>query len=315
MERKGISMLPRKVHITEVGPRDGLQMEKKIVPTDMKAALIQGLVAAGVRSLQVAAFVHPQKVPQMADAEGLIARLPMAEGVQFSALALNRRGVERACATAIPWIEVSLSVSERQSRDNSGMTVEQGRKEAAAMIELAHAERRKVRGSIQCSFGCLDECEISSDTVPQAAALLLDSGVDQLVLADTTGMATPVTVRRMLSRVMPLTGKVPLVLHLHDTRGLGLVNLMAGLEMGIAHFDTSLGGLGGCPFVKGAAGNIATEDTLHLLRSLSIETGVDLSQVAHWARKLSAFFGRELTGKMHRLTETGYCTLNGENEI
>jgi hydroxymethylglutaryl-CoA lyase len=304
---KEVTMLPRKVQITEVGPRDGLQMEKKIVPTEMKAALIQGLVESGLRSVQVTAFVNPKKVPQMADAEGLIARLPLAEGVQYSALTLNRRGVERACATPIPWIEVSISVSERQSRDNTGMTVDQAQKEAAAMINMARAARRKVRGSIQCSFGCLNECETAPDIVRQTAALLLEKGVDQLVLADTTGMATPLTVRRIVGQVQSLAGKVPLVLHLHDTRGLGLVNLMTGLEMGVAHFDSSLGGLGGCPFVAGAAGNVATEDTLHLLRSLDIRTDVDPGGVAYWARELSAFFGRELSGKMYRLSETGYC--------
>lgn len=302
-------MLPEHVHITEVGPRDGLQMEKKIVPTERKAALIEGLAAAGLRAIQVAAFVHPAKVPQMADAEALIARLAITEEIQYSALTLNRRGVERACQTAIPWIEVSLSVSERQSRDNSGMSVEQARKEAAAMLDMVHAAGRKVRGSIQCSFGCLNECEITPASVRQAASLLLDKGVDHLVLADTTGMATPATVRQVLSQVLPLAGDVPVGLHLHDTRGLGLVNVMAGLEMGVVHFDSSLGGLGGCPFVKGAAGNIATEDTLHLLRSIGIETGVDIQAVGHWARELSAFFKRELTGKMYRLSQTGYCSL------
>ncbi len=247
----------------------------------------------------------------MADAEAVIARLPLTGQVQYSALTLNRRGVERACASSIPWIEVSLSVSERQSRDNSGMSVEQAMKEVASMLDMVHAAGRKARGSIQCSFGCLNECEIMPQSVYQAAELLLEKGVDHLVLADTTGMATPVTVRRVLSQVLPLAGDVPVGLHLHDTRGLGLVNVMAALEMGVVHFDSSLGGLGGCPFVKGAAGNIATEDTLHLMRSLGIETGVDIHRVASLSAQLSTFFSRELTGKMYRLSEMGYCPVQG----
>ncbi len=308
-------MLPERVHITEVGPRDGLQSEGKIVPTELKAELVKGLAAAGLQAIQVAAFVHPKKVPQMADAEALIASLTPTEGVQFSALTLNRRGVERACGTSIPWIEVSLSVSERQSLDNSGMSVDQARKEAAAMIDMVRAAGRKVRGSIQCSFGCLNECEVTPQNVLKTAGLLLEKGVDHLVLADTTGMATPVTIRRLLSQILPLSGAVPVGLHLHDTRGLGLVNVMAGLEMGIVYFDSALGGLGGCPFVKGAAGNIATEDTLHLMRSLDVATGVDIHRVAHWARRLGVFFNRELTGRMHRLTDTGYCPADPEADL
>lgn len=301
------TMYPKVVRITDVGPRDGLQMEKRIVPTDLKIALIERLVAAGLPAIQVAAFVNPAKVPQMADAEAVIARLPQGKTVDFSALTLNSRGVERAVETPIPWIEVSISVSETQSRANTGMGVAQAQVEAGAMVALARAAGRKIRASIQCSFGCLNECEISSKTVRDLAERLIDHGVDILVLADTTGMGTPIGVRRVLEQVLPLTNGLPVCLHLHDTRGLGLVNLMAGLEMGITHFDTSLGGLGGCPFVTGAAGNIATEDTLHLLRSLGIETGINMAEVAACSRELSSFFGRELSGKMYRLEETGYC--------
>ena len=295
--------LPAEVFITEVGPRDGLQMEKQVLPTADKANLIAGLTAAGLKAIQVAAFVHPQKVPTMADAEALIGQLSMTDGVDYSALTLNRRGVERACRTPIPWIEVSLSASEQQSLQNTGMTVDKAQAEIRAMVATARGAGRRVRGSIQCTFGCVDACEIDTPQVVELAALLLECGVDLLVLADTTGMATPITVRRILQSVLPLAAQVPVGLHLHDTRGLGLVNVMAGLEMGIVHFDTSLGGLGGCPFVSGAAGNIATEDTLHLMHSLNIATGVDAGLVAAQSRELSRFFGRALAGKMYRLLQ------------
>ena len=292
---------PEHAFITEVGPRDGLQMEQKVLSTDQKTQLINGLISAGLSAVQVASFVHPGKLPQMADAEAVIDALPKTDTVAFSALTLNRKGVERACRTSIPWIEVSLSASETQSRSNTGMSVDDALAEAAAMIDLARQAGRKVRGSIQCSFGCVHECEIEVPQVQRLAEKLLNSGVDRLILADTTGMATPPAVRQNLAAILPIAGDVPVGLHLHDTRGMGLVNLMTGLEMGIAHFDTSLGGLGGCPFVAGAAGNIATEDTIHLLNSLNVATGIDYTKVAAESRKLSRLLGRDLAGKMYRL--------------
>lgn len=292
---------PKHVFITEVGPRDGLQMEKQVLSTDQKIRLINGLVKAGVSAVQVASFVHPGKVPQMADAEAVIDALLPTDKVAFSALTLNRKGMERACRTSIQWIEVSLSVSEEQSLSNSGMSVDEALSEVAAMIDLARQEGRKVRGSIQCSFGCVHECEIEVFQVQRLAEKLLNKGVDRLILADTTGMATPPAVRQNLAAILPMAGDVPVGLHLHDTRGMGLVNLMTALEMGIEHFDTSLGGLGGCPFVAGAAGNIATEDTIHLLNSLNVATGIDYAKVAAESRKLSHLLGRDLTGRMYRL--------------
>ncbi|MEJ2038034.1 MAG: hydroxymethylglutaryl-CoA lyase [Desulfosarcinaceae bacterium] len=296
-------LYPERVFITDVGPRDGLQMEKKVLSTDRKIELIAGLAAAGVPAVQVASFVHPGKVPQMADAEAVIDRLPPNSGVVYSALTLNLKGVERACATAVPWIEVSFSASERQGRDNAGMSVSQAADEAVKMVAMAHGLGRKVRGSIQCCFGCVDACEISVSDVARLARLLLDQGVDVLVLADTTGMAGPGEIRRTLEAVLPLCGATPLCLHLHDTRALGLVNLMAGLEMGVTHFDTSLGGLGGCPFVHGAAGNIATEDTVHLFNRLGVQTGIDIEKVAGCSRGLSESLGHTLSGKLYRLED------------
>jgi hydroxymethylglutaryl-CoA lyase len=296
-----MNIMPKKVHITEVGPRDGLQMEKQVIDTEKKVKLIAGLVAAGLESIQVASFVHPGKVPQMADAEAVIDQLPADGTVRYSALTLNRKGVEHACRTRIAWIEVSLSASETQSRHNSGMTVAQAMKEVRSMIEMAAGAGRKIRGSIQCTFDCVHPGEIGVEQIKRLASHLLDCGVQSLMLADTTGMATPVSVRRVLQAILPIAGNVPLGLHLHDTRGLGLVNLMTGLEMGISHFDSSLGGLGGCPFVRGAAGNIATEDTLYLLSSLNVNSGVDMGKVAKWSRQLSVWLGHEFSGKMYKL--------------
>ncbi|MFZ1986130.1 MAG: hydroxymethylglutaryl-CoA lyase [Desulfatitalea sp.] len=292
---------PEMVRITEVGPRDGLQMERRVVPTATKLDLIAGLVAAGLTAIQVAAFVHPEKVPSMADAEALIAALPRNDKIDYSALTLNLQGVERACRTSVPWIEISLSANDTHSRRNTGLSTAQALAESGPMSTAAVRTGRKVRASIQCVFGYSGPTDVALEEVARIAAILIGQGADLLVLADTTGMAAPPAVSRMLEIVMPLAGAVPVGLHLHDTRGLGLVNVMTALGLGVSHFDTSLGGLGGCPFIEGAAGNIATEDTLYLLHTLGINTGIDAGKVVAWSRRLSDFFGRPLPGKIHRL--------------
>lgn len=294
-------VLPDKVVITEVGPRDGLQMERRLVPTATKIALIADLVAAGVSAVQVGAFVHPDKMPQMADVEAVIAALPDSDRVAYSALALNRQGVARACRTAIPWVEISFSVSDAHSRRNTGMSAAAAFAEAAAMVAQVLAAGRRVRGSIQCAFGHGAGDPLPVSQVLGGARMLAEAGVELLVLADTAGLATPVTVRRLLTQVLDQVGDLPVGLHLHDTHGLGLVNAMVALEMGIARFDTALGGLGGCPFVQGAAGNIPTEDTLHLMHSLGVATGIDAARVAIWSRRLSGLFDHPLPGKRYRL--------------
>ena len=293
--------LPRQVAITEVGPRDGLQLEVRQVPTDQKVALIAGLVRAGLKAIQAASFVHPLKVPQMADAEALIDLLPLDDGVQYSALTLNHQGVLRALQTSIPWIEISAAASDSHSRVNTGLPLDRIGAEVDKMMNSALKAGRKVRASIQCTFGCSEDEPIPDERILKLSETLLSYGIHQLVLADTTGMAAPLKIKRLLSALLPMTAGVPVGLHLHDTRGLGLVNVMAGLEMGISDFDTSLGGLGGCPFVPGAAGNIATEDTVYLLDTLGIQTGIEIAEVACWSHRLSRFFGRTLQGKIYRL--------------
>ena len=292
---------PARVLITEVGPRDGLQMETVQISTDEKVELIAGLVQAGLQAIQVASFVHPLKVPQMADAEAVIRRLPVDSGVRYSALALNLRGVQRALETDIPWIEVSAAASDAHSRANAGLPMERLMGEVEQMLDTALKAGRRVRASIQCTFGCADEEPIPDKHILQLAESFLGHGVHELILADTTGMGTPPQVRRLLEALLPLAGATPVGLHLHDTRGLGLVNVMAGLEMGVSRFDSSLGGIGGCPFVAGAAGNIATEDTVHLMNALGIETGIQIPAVARWSHYLSRKLKHALSGKIYRL--------------
>lgn len=305
---------PKQVTITEVGPRDGLQLEVAQVPTDQKTALIEGLIQAGVKAIQVASFVHPLKVPQMADAEKVIEALPSYDDISFSALTLNHKGVLRAVQTSIPWIEISVAASDSHSRVNAGLPLDRITGEIERMMNSALKAGRKVRASIQCTFSCAEEEPIPDEQIMSLSNTLLSYGIHQLVLADTTGMATPLKIKQLLAALLPVAAGVPVGLHLHDTRGLGLVNVMAGLEMGIDHFDTSLGGLGGCPFVPGAAGNIATEDTVYLMDTLGIATGIDIPQVACLSHRLSRFFGRTLQGKIYRLHSTAAgrqtCNLN-----
>lgn len=283
--------LPQTVHITEVGPRDGLQMEKRVLPTDTKLALINGLVDAGLSHIQVAAFVHPVRMPQMADAEALIERLPLRDPVRYSALALNLKGVERACRTPIECIEISISASEAHGLRNAGLSLTRALAQADAMLAAAARAGRKRRASIQCTFGYLEPADVAVAKVTHIAERFVDQGIDLLVLADTAGWATPRSLTRVLEAVFSKVPGVPIGLHLHDTRGLGAENIRTALGMGIAHFDTALGGLGGCPFVPGARGNVATEMTVEMLHDLGIRTGIDAGRVAVWSRRLHRFFG------------------------
>lgn len=292
---------PNEVTLIEVGPRDGFQFETRIVPTALKLEIIGGLVAAGLKQIQVASFVHPRRVPQMADAESLLQALPVREEVLFSGLVLNRQGLERARRTALRQVEISVSASDRHSRQNTGMPLEEALREGGEMVRLARKYGLGVRAGIQCAFGCVDEGAVPEKRVVAMARAFIGQGAETLALADTTGMADPLSIRRRVTAVQAAIGKVPLVLHLHDTRGLGLVNLMAAIECGVTRFDTALGGMGGCPFVAGAAGNIATEDSAYLLDRLRVKTGISIEKVAECSLKLENFYGRKFAGKLVRL--------------
>lgn len=294
--------MPDAVTLVEVGPRDGFQFEKKVMPTDHKLAVINRLVAAGLKTIQVASFVHPVKVPQMADADELIRQLPRNNGAVYTALVLNSHGLDRAMASGIAAVEISLSASDTHSRKNTGLPYALALDQALGMIDQAVSAGLTVRASIQCAFGCVYEGRIAATRIVNLIRQFVDHGAHQLALADTTGMASPPTVKAALDALLPLSAGVPLALHLHDTRGLGLVNLMAALTRGVSIFDTALAGMGGCPFVAGAAGNIATEDTAHLLETLGIATAVDYRGVGSVSRDLEAFYQKSFPGRMHRMT-------------
>ena len=295
--------LPDKVTLIEVGPRDGFQFEDQVIPTGMKVEIINDLVAAGLKNIQVASFVNPSRVPQMADAEEVVSRLPESRGVIFNGLVLNTRGVRRALQTGLKHVEISLSASDTHSRKNAGVGFDRALIGIKEMIELAHAEAMVVRAGIQCAFGCVYEGDVSRERIVNLVQYYVSQKVDTIALSDTTGMADPMSIKQMLQILMPECGNIPLVLHLHDTRGLGLANLMAALAGGVSRFDTAMAGMGGCPFVAGAAGNIATEDTVNLLESVGISTDVDLAKVSKCSQRLEEFLGKKFPGKMHRLLQ------------
>jgi hydroxymethylglutaryl-CoA lyase len=293
---------PDKVTLIEVGPRDGFQFEPRTLPTEIKLEIIEKLVHAGLTHIQVTSFVSPARVPQMADAEQLVGRLAKVAGVEYSGLVLNPQGVERAHQSGLKYIEISISASDTHSRKNTGMTLARAQEMGTQMIRLARGYNLTVRAGIQCALGCVDEGPISPQRVLNMARRFLDSGIDALALSDTTGMGHPASVQNLLELLLPETADLPVIMHFHDTRGLGLVNVMTALGIGITRFDTALGGMGGCPFVRGAAGNIATEDTAHLLAELGIETGIDISKVARCSNQLEQYFGKAFSGKLHRIS-------------
>ena len=292
---------PTKVVIEEQGLRDGLQSEQTIVPTDKKLELIDALVDAGVRRVQVVSFVNPRLIPQMADAEELCAGLPDRPGVIFSALVLNARGIERAAAAGLNHVSASISASDTHSRKNANISHADARRQLADMIKIGKARGLTVGGGLQCVFGCRFEGAIDPEVVFDIVKEQLDRGVDEIALADTTGMANPHSIQEICARVVELADGTPVILHLHDTEGKGLANVLTALTLGVKHFDTAFGGMGGCPFIKDASGNIATEDLVWMLSQMGIETGIDAGKIATISRSLEAFFKTQFSGKMHRL--------------
>jgi hydroxymethylglutaryl-CoA lyase len=287
--------------IEEQGLRDGLQSEPKVVPTVRKLELIDALVDAGISRIQVCSFVHPKRVPQMADAEAVCAGLQRRPGVVYSGLVLNLKGVERAVAAGFDHVAASISASDTHSRKNTGMSLDEAQSRYAEMVQTAKADGLTVRGGLQCVFGCRFEGWIDPDRVVELVKRHLDLDIDELALADSTGMADPRSVQDLAGRVVEMAGDRPVILHLHDTEGKGLANALAAIQVGVRHFDTAFGGMGGCPFIKGATGNIATEDLATMLHQMGISTGIDVRAVARISRSMETFFDTRFPGSMHRV--------------
>jgi hydroxymethylglutaryl-CoA lyase len=296
--------------IEEQGLRDGLQNLPRILPLEMKLDFIHRLVDAGMRRIQVTSFVHPKWVPAMADAEELCAALSPINGVEYSALVLNNKGVERAVSAGIQYVAASISASDTHSRKNANKSLEDAKKEFREMTALARQHHLVVRGGLQCVFGCRYEGAIKEELIYDMTKHHLDCGVQEMAFADSTGMGNPVQMKRMLPRLLEICGDVPITLHLHNTENKGYANVVAALESGIKQFDTAFGGLGGCPFIQGATGNIATEDTVHMLHQMGYSTSIDLQKVAAISRDMQVWLGAPLPGLMYSLLLQNNFRLN-----
>ena len=282
--------------------RDGLQFEQKVLKLEDKLSLFRLLVEAGVKRLQVGSFVHPTIVPQMADTDEFIRTAKKeASGVMISALVLNDKGFERALTCGIGHLSMSSSASNSHSLKNVRRSSEESFDSLVALILRAVASGIEVRAGIQCAFGCVYEGTVSEDKVLGMACRLAETGANELNLADTTGMANPLQMRRVVSNVRAAIPNLPIAIHLHDTRGLGLANMLAAHETGINLFDVSAGGLGGCPFVNGASGNIAGEDAVNLFEQIGVGTGIDLKALCKVVDRYEELLGRNLPGRMNRV--------------
>lgn len=285
--------LPAQVRVVEVGPRDGLQNEARAVPTEEKIRFIHLLAASGLSVVEATSFVSPRLVPQLADAEAVMRGLERRPGVRYPALVPNRRGLERALAVGAQEIAVVTSASETFNQRNLGRSIGESLAEMARLVPEAHLAGLWVRAYVSTAFACPYEGPVAPSAVLPVVERLREIGVAEISLGDTIGVATPRQVAELLEALLGAgVPRAQLGLHLHDTRGTALANVLAGLEYGISIFDSSAGGLGGCPFAPGASGNLATEDLCYMLQGMGISTGVDAEAVAAAARLICAQLGR-----------------------
>ena len=287
-----------KIELVEVGPRDGLQSEGVILPTATKIALIERLIAAGLRRLEVTSFVNPKRVPQMADAEAVLAGLPRRAGVSFIGLVLHRKGFERARAAGCNAVGMAVVASETFNRRNQGVGTEES---IEAWREIAPAAREAgiaPNGTISTAFGCPFEGESDPDRVIDVALRCAESEPVEIALADTIGVAVPTQVEDLFGRLRERLPRMPLRAHFHNTRNTGLANVCAAVRAGVGAIDASVGGIGGCPFAPAATGNVPTEDVLYLLHRMGVETGVSIDRMIDTARWLEQQIGKAVPGML-----------------
>ena len=278
------------VRIVEVGPRDGLQNEQKILPVEERLEYVRLLGDAGLKDIEVGSFVHPKWIPQLADSEELIARLPKTPGVRYSALVPNMKGLERALAAGIKRIAVFTAASETFNRKNVNMSIAESLAVFTPVVERARHEGLSVRGYISTCFVCPYEGPIAKEKVAEVAEALLKLGVDEVSVGDTIGAATPVDVERTVGHLLERCPASVLAMHFHDTYGMAIANVFASLRLGITVFDSSAGGIGGCPYAPGAAGNVSTEKLVYLFDRLGIASGVSIDRL----RAAAAYISNQL---------------------
>ena len=289
-----------KIFIHEVGPRDGLQAERTVVPMEEKIRWIEGLFASGIDIIQLGSFVHPEKIPQMADTDALFRHFlengKKPANVILSGLVLNERGLERGMACGVEMFCMGVSASETHSRKNTGMTPAEAQARILSMAKQALAAGKRVQASVQSAFGCGFEGPIAKEKVLNIVKAYLDAGIRNISLADTAGHAQPAQVEELYSAIRELDPDVEMACHFHNTYGLGLANCYAALKSRVTYFESSFGGLGGCPFTKLPAGNVSTEDLVHTLQRMGLRKDIKLDVLLNVARQVSSFFDRELPG-------------------
>jgi hydroxymethylglutaryl-CoA lyase len=294
-----VSDLPARLSIREVGPRDGLQNEQP-VSTQAKIELIDRLSATGVRRIEAVSFVRPEAIPQMADADAVWQGIERSDLISYSALVPNRRGAVRALDAGVAEIEAVVSASDTHNRKNVNRSTEQSLDEIAEVIELAHARSASCQVIISTAWGCPYEGDVPVDRVLAVVGRAVADGADSISFGDTTGMATPGRVQRLVGEFRSAHPDISLNLHFHNTRGTGLANVLAALELGVADFDASVGGLGGCPYAPGATGNIATEELGHMVEDMGVATGIDLDALIDAAADAERIVGRVLPSQVLR---------------
>jgi len=292
--------LPRRVRLVEVGPRDGLQNEKGDVPTAVKVALIDALTDAGLPAIEATAFVSPKWVPQMADAADVMARIRRRPGVRYPVLVPNLKGFEAALAAGADEVAVFVAATESFSRRNINCSIGESLERVRPVFDAAKSNGVRVRGYVSVVLGCPYEGDVAPEQVAPVAEALHDMGAYEVSLGDTIGSGTPRRTQALVERAARRIPVASLAGHFHDTYGQALANVYAALELGVSTFDSSVAGLGGCPYAKGATGNVATEDVLYLLEGLGIETGVDMTRVRQAGRMICAHLGRQTASRVAR---------------
>ena len=300
--------LPASVKVKEVGPRDGLQAEDAILPTEDKLRLIDCLADAGLREIETSSFVHPKAIPPLADAAEVFADLERRPGVVYSAIVPNEKGAERAVEAGADEIQVFLAATEDYNQSNVKMSVEESLEQSARIAEIVLEANIPFVAVLSVAFGCPYEGPVSPERVLDLCGRLIELGAGEISFGDTTGMAYPTQVRELCESYQDRYPEVPLRLHFHNTRGMGLANVLAALEVGVVRFDASVGGLGGSPYAAGATGNISTEDLVHMLHEMGIETGVDLEALIGCAQLLEELLEHELPGQVMKAGICGHLT-------
>ena len=290
--------LPRRVTLCEVGTRDGFQIEPAWIPTETKVEVVDRLSATGVPRIEVTSFVSPKAVPALKDAEAVMAAIARRPGTRYAALVPNDKGAVRAVDARVDAIHTVVSASESHNLANVNMTIAESLSKLRATMEVAHRAGVPVNSGVSCSFGCPFEIDVPVAKLEEIVGALVDMGARGIGLADTTGMANPAQVSRVLERLVPRFPGVEWTLHTHDTRAMAIPNILAAMEHGVTCFDASIGGLGGCPFAPGASGNVCMEDLIHCLHAMGVETGVDLDAYLATSRRVQEVVGHPLPGQI-----------------